>query len=292
MLTVEQLRGFSSLVRTLHGGVANLRYLLLEGKGTDTRQYLGRIQSETATVRELFFATMVDGHGSEQLIARVARDAKDATLRGLLSRMEPGKAYVSPEMMADFFYMHQTSAHTFVRRAASELLKACERPILAPVGPTHIGGVDFEFLTCAILVDRVRGLASWDPGDLRETLGPKRDKVGEAMAWLRQELSHGNWVLSTEIQEKALSAGISKRTFIRAKDELHVQNRKQRGPNGQWEILLPPEERHPFPVESVGNVGTLGNLLDDSAVAESDEECQLCQFCHQVHDGACPDGDF
>ena len=92
----------------------------------------------------------------------------------------------------------------------------------------------------------VEGRVEWEPGAVevtadeamnRTATGPKRDRVAEATAWLRQQLAGGEWVKSAEIETQLDEAGISYATYLRAKKQLGVESSKGFG-QGLWYVRL------------------------------------------------------
>lgn len=87
----------------------------------------------------------------------------------------------------------------------------------------------------------------------------KRDKMAEAIAWLKQRLADGMPVESDALLAEARAAGISFSTFKRAKTEAGVISTKERGLHGRWMVSRPPDE--PLsPLSQMDNLSPLGLL--------------------------------
>jgi len=70
------------------------------------------------------------------------------------------------------------------------------------------------------------------------------DKLAEAVEWLTERLSAG-CVESDTLEQDALNAGISKRTYRRARKDIHVVCTKSRfGEGGKWFVSLPGSSEH------------------------------------------------
>jgi hypothetical protein len=72
-----------------------------------------------------------------------------------------------------------------------------------------------------------------------ELLDLRPSRLNDAVGWLRRKLERGP-LPATKAMRLALKAGISKRTFDRARKHLGVKPRKGRsGSKGQWTLSLP-----------------------------------------------------
>jgi hypothetical protein len=110
-----------------------------------------------------------------------------------------------------------------------------------------------------------------------QTSGPKRDRVAEAAAWLKQELAGGEWAKSAEIEAKLEDAKISLSTYKRAKKKIGVESWKSRGKDAPWFMRLQQEDQlsPAGTLETLGTVETLGTLCGGE---ESQEAQQFRQF--------------
>lgn len=110
----------------------------------------------------------------------------------------------------------------------------------------------------------------------------------EAADWIEMALAKGP-VKAIQLIEEAKENGITKRTLVRAKQELGVLSRK-RAFDGAWEWELPKTEECQAPRQKLASFDGSGVLAGFS----HSEECQGCQECQQCHTevcgthGACP----
>lgn len=86
----------------------------------------------------------------------------------------------------------------------------------------------------------------------------KTAALDEAVEWLKERLGNGEAVKSDQIEEEAKAAGISERTFWRARKEAGVKARRCKG---EWVITLPyTQTPSPDLLGSLGTDGSLGSL--------------------------------
>jgi len=115
------------------------------------------------------------------------------------------------------------------------------------------------------------GRLRWETGEVTVSVDdamnpPKersRDKLNEAVAWLQQRLADGE-VESNECCDDAKEAGIAFRTYRRAKEELNISSRKDRGTRkGKWFLSIPASHKtQGVPQQLYGLDGLDGHVVE------------------------------
>jgi putative DNA primase/helicase len=107
----------------------------------------------------------------------------------------------------------------------------------------------------------------------RTAPAPRQTEVDRAIAWLQGALAAGP-VPSCELAKRALAAGISTKTFNRARTRLGVLSSKPQFVGAKWQCELPDQDARSLRdghFEDLANLANLANMAN-SAIPEHSEE--------------------